>query len=368
MSAPHRNVPLTGTPLGDADVDAVLEAYRSGWLTMGPRTERFEEAFAAATGAAHAVAVSSGTAAVHLALLAAGVGAGDEVIVPALTFGAVEDVVRACGATPVRCDIAGAHDHNADPADVADRVTPATRAILATHRWGYPCDMPALRATCDRHGLVLVEDAAQAILAGGVGAGDLTCYSLSGTKQLGVGEGGMVTAPAAAHAARVRSLRSHAMTSVTWDRHRGHAQSYDVVDVGFNYRLDEPRAALGLSRLGALAAEIRQRRAVVRAYRAAFADLQDAVVVPFTDGDVERSSHCCFGLVFASGGTRDAVCRDLGRHGIQTLREPDIAVGDRGTPRAGDVASRSARLPLSGSLDEGQVAAVVDAVRAALRR
>jgi dTDP-4-amino-4,6-dideoxygalactose transaminase len=254
------SVPLADVRLPEEDVEAVLDVLRSGWLTMGPRTGAFEEALGAWIGTPHALAVSSGTAALHLACRAAGVGVGDEVIVPAITFVASASAPRWCGADVVLCDVESPSRPNIDVADVERRLTPRTKAVIAVHFAGYPADMVALRRLCDAHGLVLIEDAAQAIGAvvdgdrGGaarqVGTiGDLGCFSFYSKKQLCVGEGGAVTTADDSLASRVRSLRSHAMTSGTWDRHRGHEDSYDVVDVGFNFRLDEPRAALGLARL-----------------------------------------------------------------------------------------------------------------------
>ncbi len=159
------DIALTDVVISEEDVEAVLDCYRSGWLTMGPRIQAFEEQFAAAVGVPHALAVSSGSAAIHLALLAAGIGPGDEVIVPALTFVAAAGMVRACGGTPVLCDSIGPHDHNLDPLSVADVMTDRTKVVLATHWWGYPCDMEALRAICEPRGVAIVEDAAQAVLA-----------------------------------------------------------------------------------------------------------------------------------------------------------------------------------------------------------
>ena len=170
-------------------------------------------------------------------------------------------MVRACGGTPVLCDSIGPHDHNLDPQSVADVLTDRTKVVLATHWWGYPCDMAALRAICEPRGVAIVEDAAQAVLADLDGDGTLAgtaglagCFSLFSKKQLCVGEGGVVVTDDDGDRRRGSgSLRSHAMTTVTWDRHRGHAETYDIVDVGFNYRMDEPRAALALSRLPRLA-------------------------------------------------------------------------------------------------------------------
>ncbi len=285
-------IPLTDVVIEESDLEAVAECLRSGWLTMGPRTKAFEEAVAEWTGMPHAVAVSSGTAALHLACAALRLGAGDEVIVPAFTFLASANACRYVGATPVLCDVVSPHAPSISVEDVRRRLTPRTRAVVAVHMCGYPADLAALRALCDEHGLALIEDAAQGFGVRGLGGGDVTCLSFFSKKQLAVGEGGMVLTRDPDVAARVRLLRSHAMTSGTWDRHRGHEDSYDVVDIGFNFRLDEPRAALGISRLARVRDEIEARRVAVRAYR-------ERLPQAMWD-DVEGGSHFAFTVLFDS--------------------------------------------------------------------
>jgi dTDP-4-amino-4,6-dideoxygalactose transaminase len=284
--------------------------------------------------------------------------------------------VRYLGAEPVLCDSVGPGDLNLDPADVAARITPRTKAVLAVHFMGYTADVAALRALCDEHGLALVEDVAQAVGArypdgrrAGTG-GTAGCFSFFSKKQLCVGEGGAVVSADEAVLAKVRSLRSHAMTSVTWDRHRGHADSYDIVDVGFNFRLDEPRAALGLSRLPRLEADIERRRAQVRLYRERLADV-DGLSIPWSDDDVERSSHFCFAVLLEDEAARDRLRERLSGAGIQTTWYPSItsfteyrAAGP--CPRAEELARRHVALPLSSSYGEAEVDAVVAAVRDAL--
>ena len=378
-------VPLTDVRISEDDVAAVMDCLRSGWLTMGPRTADFEAAFAAYAGARHAVAVSSGTAALQLAAVAAGLGPGDEVIVPALTFVASASAARFVGAEPVFCEVAGGGDLNLDPADVQARITPRTRAVMAVHFCGYPADVLALGELCDEHGLVLIEDCAQAIgatIAGGrpVGTvGAMGCFSLFSKKQLCVGEGGVVITDDDALAARVRSLRSHAMTSVTWDRHRGHADSYDIVDIGFNYRIDEPRAALGRSRLRRLDDDLARRRESVRSYRSRLAGVE-GIELPWSDELVELASHFAFPVLLADRAARDRFRTALAQRGVQTTWYPavhrfsDYAQRDPALslPRAEEAADRHCALPLSSSMAvediEVVVAAVEDAVRASVVR
>jgi dTDP-4-amino-4,6-dideoxygalactose transaminase len=362
-------VPLADVVLTEEDIDAVLDCLQGGWLTMGPRTQRFEHALAELLGAPHAVAVSSGTAALHLALLAAGVQEGDEVLVPALTFVAAAAAVRYCGATPVLIEPCGPDDLNLDPQDVARHVGPRTRALLATHWMGYSCDLPALERLCDRHGLVMIEDCAQSItarcadgrLTGTVGVAG--CFSFFSKKQLSVGEGGMLLTSDEALATKARLLRSHAMTSVTWDRHRGHAENYDVVDVGFNLRIDEPRAALGLSRLARLHDGIETRRALVRRYRELLGG-RPGITIPWTDEDVQRSAHFGFPVLLESESERARFSAELAARGIQTTFYPAIstltAYDDHARrPLAEDLAARHLLLPLSSTFGPPEVDLVV---------
>jgi dTDP-4-amino-4,6-dideoxygalactose transaminase len=373
-------VALTDIAMPEQDVRAVLDCLESGWLTMGPRTQAFEAALADWVGAPHAVAVSSGTAALHLACLAAGIGAGDEVIVPAFTFVASASASRYVGAEPVLCDVRSPQDFNIDPEDAARRITSRTKAIVAVHFCGYPADVLALRALCDEHGLALIEDCAQAIgarvddtgrQAGTVG--ELGAFSFFSKQQLCVGEGGMVTTGDEQRAERVRLLRSHALTSSTWERHRGHDPAYDVIDVGFNYRLDEPHAALGLSRLQRLEESIAARRAIVGSYRERLAEVP-GIELAFTEQAVERGSHFAFPVLLADRATRDRFRDELKASGIQTTWYPALHTFTEyrrfappdGLPTATEVADRHCALPLSSTMDEAVVETVVEVARSAL--
>lgn len=367
-------VPLTEIAVTEDDVAAVMACYESGWLTMGPRTQRLEAELAAFCGVGEAVAVSSGSAALHLACRAAGVGPGDEVIVPALTFLASAHAVRWCGADVVLADSTSPTDPGVSVDDVARRLTPRTRAVVAVHMFGMPADVAGLRALCDRHGLVLIEDMAQAMGATypegrRVGsAGDLACVSFFSKKQLCVGEGGAVLTDSPERSARIRSLRSHAMTSGTWDRHRGHEESYDVVDLGHNYRIDEPRAALGLARLPRLDAEVDARRRAVRRYRDRLAGVPGLSFVG-DEASVGHSSHLAFAVVTASHDARVALRAGLTDRGVQTTRYPALqtltayAVDDPGLAVAGTLADRHVCLPMWSHLPDATVDRVCDAVR-----
>lgn len=375
------SVPLTDVAMPEEDVQAVLDCLKSGWLTLGPRTKAFEEAFAAYAGTDAAIAVSSGTAALHLACQALGLGPDDELIVPGLAFVASANAARYVGATPVLCDVLDPRVPALDLSAVEASLTERTRAIMAVHFCGYPDDVLALRALCDDRGLFLIENAAQAIGAHVDAAGrkvgtvgDVGCFSLSSTAQLCVAEGGMVVARDEAVNARIRSLRSHAMTSGTWDRHRGHESSYDIVDVGYNFRMDEPRAALGLSRLTRLDEDLASRRASVRAYREALAGV-DGIELMWDEQAVGRSTHAAFGVLVDGGvEARDAVRETLRAQGVQTTVYPALSrlsdlsrfTGPDGLPNAEACADGHCMLPLSSQLAQSDLERVVAALRTAV--
>jgi len=279
-------IPLSDIDFTSEESEAVLKVIESGWLTMGAVTGQFEGEFAEYTGARHAIAVANGTAALHLACVAAGIGPGDEVILPSLTFVATANAVRYTGATPVFADIESEKTLNISPESIKANITERTRAIIVVHYGGFACDLPVIMDLANKHGLVVIEDAAHAIGSSlekrMLGTwGHTGCFSFFSNKNMTTGEGGMIVTDDADLAERLRRLRSHGMTSVTWDRHRGHAWSYDVVDLGFNYRLDEIRSALGLVQLSKLDANNSRRRELTSLYHEMLEELVPVVEIPF---------------------------------------------------------------------------------------
>jgi dTDP-4-amino-4,6-dideoxygalactose transaminase len=380
LSESRWRVPLSDLTIDDELVDAALTAVRSGWWSMGPRVTEFEEEFAKLCDAREAIAVANGTAALHLALLATGCGVGDEVVVPSLNFVAAANTIGHTGATPVFCDIVGAHDLNLDPADLERAVGPRTKAVVVLHYGGFACDMDFVSEVAEQHGLAVVEDAAHAPGGSWKGRmcgtlGDVGCFSFFSNKNLPVGEGGMIVTNDAALAEQLRLLRSHGMTTLTWERHRGHAHSYDVVAQGFNYRLDELRAALGLVQLARLPKENARRAEIAARYRDAL-DGTLGLTMPFGDDGAKRvSSHHLAVVVLPDGCDRDAVRTALNDRGIQTsVHYPPIhtfslyqaAPTRRPLPQTDAVSTRILTLPLYGRMTETQVETVIEELRSVL--
>lgn len=371
-------------PLSDVSVDeellaSVREAVSSGWWSMGPRVAEFEERFAQLCDTRHALAVANGTAALHLALLASGCGRGDEVVLPSLNFVAAANVVAHTGATPVFCDVRGPADLNLDPEDLETACGPATKAVVVLHYGGHPCDMERVLAVAERRGVPVIEDAAHAPGATLRGrpcgsSGAVGCFSFFSNKNLPIGEGGMIVTDDDLLAERLRLLRSHGMTTLTWDRHRGHASTYDVLQPGFNYRLDEVRAAVGLVQLARLPAANAARARVVARYREAL-DGVEGMTMPFPDGGEATPAHHLAVVVLPEDVSREHVRDLLAARRIQTsVHYPPIhrfsayaAFASRSLPNTDAVADRILTLPLFPHLRDEQVDAVIDALLAAVR-
>jgi len=363
----------------DREVAAVTEVVGSGWITMGEKTKDFEGAFATFLGyGAKATAVANGTAALHLAMLALGVGPGDEVIVPALTFVADINTVVLTGAKPVLADCTSLDDWNIDPDDVACKITAKTKAVLVVHYAGYPCDMDPIIAICKRNNLKLIEDCAHAPGARYKGRsvgtfGDVGCFSFFTNKNLSVGEGGMVTTTSSELDQEVRYLRSHGMTTLTLDRHNGRAISYDVIRPGLNYRIDEMRPGLGLVQLSKLESAHERRAAVVARYITAFSALS-GLTIPFVAlGDVDPVHHI-FPVLLPPACDRLRVVEDLKDEGVQSsIHYPEVqdftayrAMGLNETPLATEISRRELTLPLYPTMTDEEVEIVIAAFRRAL--
>ncbi len=394
MTANPWKIQLFELGYDDRESRAVAQVLESRWITMGERTREFEARFAAYLGeslpaeecgdatAVRATAVSSGTAALHMAILALGIGPGDEVIVPALTFVADLNVVRMAGAIPVLADCTSEKDWNISPADAARKITARTRAVLCVHYAGYPCDMDALAALCRDRGVALIEDASHAPGAAYRGRrcgvfGDIACFSFFTNKNLSVGEGGMFVTRSEALDRRARHLRSHGMTSLTLDRHQGRAVTYDVLEPGLNYRMDEMRAALGLVQLEKLPAGNARRGDLTRRYHGRLAGIR-GLTLPFGaavegNADVLPSFHI-LPVLLEDAERRLAVIARLREEGIQSsIHYPSmrgftacrgLALGE--TPLADRISLGELTLPLFPGLSLEAVDTVTGALRRAL--
>ena len=376
---PEWRVPLADVEIGEPEIAAVAETYRTGWLSMGPRTEEMEARFAEYISSRHAIAVTNGTAALHLICLAAGLGPGDEVVVPSLTFVATANAVRYTGATPVFADIAGLERPwlSAEAAQAA--ITDRTKAIMNMTYGGHPGESAELAALAADRGVALLEDAAHG-MGGHLHDHHLGTYGLAGgfsffsNKNLPVGEGGLVVTDDDDFAERLRLLRSHGMTSLTWDRHRGHASTYDVVALGFNYRIDEPRAALAIARLDRLDADNRARGAAVDLYRERIAGMDgvEATMAPIEGGS---PAHHLFTVVVPEGADRDGIREALAEARIQTsLHYPPLhtltAYRDESAdlPLTEEYAGRAITLPLFPTITEEQIGMVLSSLADAIGR
>jgi dTDP-4-amino-4,6-dideoxygalactose transaminase len=319
LAAPAAPLIELGAPvLGEAEKRALLEVIDDRWLTMGDRVRRFERAFADLHRVEDAVAVGSATAALQLVLAAFDIGIGDEVLVPSMSFVATAAVVLHVGATPVFVDIAAA-DRPHLAIDHARRlITPRTRAVIVMHFGGYQVDLPAWRRLADERGILLFEDAAHvAGLTGTVGTvSDASAFSFFTNKNMTTAEGGMVLVADEARRQRVRLMRAHGMTTSTLDRDRGRASGYDVVECGFNFRMDELRGALGLAQIARLPDWNETRVGLTARYRAKLAAEVPAVHVPF-EPNHPTSGHI-MPVLLPHGCDRTTVMAVMLAAGVQT--------------------------------------------------
>jgi dTDP-4-amino-4,6-dideoxygalactose transaminase len=377
-------VPLFEPDFGTAEAEAVMQPLRDQWITMGETTAKLEAEFAQACGVKHAIALTNCTVALHLAMIGAGIGPGDEVIVPTLTFVATANAVRYVGATPVFCDSAGERNLNIDVDQIESRITPRTKAIIAVHYAGFPVDMPRLLAIAERRGLVVVEDCAHALFStiqgracGGWGL--MGCFSFFGNKNMTCGEGGMITTQSDELGAKLRNMRSHGMTTVTLDRFKGRAFSYDVIAHGYNYRMEDLRSAVALAQLRRLNGFLDERQRVRDRYLSHLA--HGPVIVPdFDFGRISRAGdrvgHHIMPVLLPEGADRAKVIAHLKDQGIQTSMHYPVVhrftafsshCVAEGLERTEGLASRELTLPMYPTMTNEQVDLVSRELLAAVK-
>lgn len=373
-------IPLSDIDFGQEEEEAVNKVLRSRWLTMGEVTSAFESEFSEYHNAKHAIAVSSCTAALHLACMVLGLGPGDEVILPALSFVATANAVRYTGATPIFADIVDLNNLTISPDSIEENISPNTRAIIVMHYAGFPCDLRAIMRLAKKHGLFVIEDNAHGLGAEIDGQklgtwGDIGCFSFFSNKNLVTGEGGMLITASDQYAEEIRRLRSHGMTSLTWERHTGHASSYDVVGLGYNYRLDEIRSALGRVQLRKLDTNNKSRRQLFEHYRKSFDKTGSSIEIPFDEKSGTSSAHIM--PVLLPEDTDKSIFMNLMKeHSIQTsMHYPPInhfqAYADMGyaelhLPVTENAAAREVTLPLYPTLESEEVDRVIKVASEAL--
>jgi perosamine synthetase len=377
-------IPLTRPRFGPEEAEAVREVLAGGWVAQGPTTAAFERELADAVGVAHAVATSSCTTALHLAVLAAGVGPGDEVVLPAFTFPATANAVLYAGGVPVLADVDPA-TLNLDPRHAERLAGPRTKAVIGVHLFGAPCEIVALRELCDAHGLFLIEDAACALgtAVGGRragGFGDVACFSFHARKIVTTGEGGMLTTSRPELARLLESLRTHGADRAAETREdEGLAPAAPrYVRLGYNYRLSDVQSAIGRVQLRRLDEFVRERGEIARRYDRAFADLHGLRLPPAREGAVH--SYQSYVVVLERDAPLDAPAlrAALGRAGISTRpgtyaihTEPyyrDHISEPPSLPASEHAASSSVALPLYNGMDPGDMQRVIDAVRRTFAR
>jgi dTDP-4-amino-4,6-dideoxygalactose transaminase len=360
--------------LGEEEKRALCTVIDSHWLTMGEQVAAFEQAFAKLHGQDHAVAVNSCTAGLHLSLLALDIGPGDEVLVPALTFVATVNAVLYVGATPVFVDIERRNLPHISLADAKAKCTPRTKAVIVMHYGGYLVDLSSWRSFADTHRLMLIEDAAHAPVTGEVGRwSDASAFSFFTNKNMTTAEGGMVLARDVSVLEHVRYLRTHGMTTGTLDRDRGHANSYDITMLGYNYRLDELRAAVGLVQLARLPQWNACRRGLTNVYRQSLAEYLPEVSIPF-EPEHETAAHL-MPILLPDYMKRENVMSKLRQAGIQSSihyppvhhfsyyceRFPSVTL-----PNTEEFSAKVMTLPLHPALTESDVKRVIRALRDAI--
>lgn len=366
------------------EIDEVLRTLESGWLGTGPKVAEFERAFASYKGADHAAALNSCTAALHLSVLAAGIGPGNEVITTPMTFCATVNAIIHAGATPVLADV-DARTMNIDPASIRQKITERSRAIVVVHFAGRPCEMDAISEIARKHELSIIEDCAHAIEAEYRGQkvgtiGDYGCFSFYVTKNIVTGEGGMVIARKSEDIGRIKVLGLHGMSKDAWKRFGDEGfKHYEVVEAGFKYNMMDLQAAIGIHQLKRIDSYWRRRRAVWDRYQAAFINLP--VILPAEPETNTRHSYHLFTLLIdeaTTGVSRDKFLNEMTRRkigvGVHYVSLPEHPYYKRrygwkpeDYPNAMRVGRQTVSIPISAKLSDRDVDDVISAVQEILR-
>ena len=316
-------IPLFNLNFDDREAQAAYDTIMSGWISTGPKNAELEEMFAKMLGAKYAVSLTNCTDGLHLCCMICGFGPGDEVLCPSLTFAASANCIRYTGATPVFCDIVGPEHINIDPKDIERKITPKTKGIIVVHMAGFPAKMNEIMAIARKHNLKVVEDACHGPLSEYKGKklgtiGDCSAFSFFSNKNISTGEGGMFVTNNEEYAAKARLLRSHGMSTMSYQRATGHATEYDITELGYNYRMDDIRAAIAIEQLKKLPGDLEKRLAVRKQYVDRLSKVEE-LVVPFAD-NTEFVSNYIFPVVLKNGNKerRNKIREYIHAAGIQT--------------------------------------------------
>lgn len=317
------NIPLFDLNYDEREIEAVTDTIRSKWISCGPKCMELENRFTDALSVPYAFALSNCTAALNLALCAFEIGSGDEVIVPSLTFAATVNAVKYVGAEPVFCDIISFSDITIDPSEIEKLITTKTKAIIVMHYGGYACHMRKIMEIAERHRLLVIEDACHGPMSEYEGKklgtiGDIGCFSFFSNKNMSTGEGGLIVTKHDKAAEKIKLMRSHGMTTLSYERAKGHSTSYDIVELGYNYRMDDIRASLGIVQLEKLEQDLAERQRVRETYIRELSAF-DGIIIPFSDRK-DFSSNYIMPIVLKDSDSekRNAIRYYLHEKGVQT--------------------------------------------------
>ena len=370
-------IPIAKPYLNQEDAQAAYDVIMSGWITQGPRVQEFEEKFAAYTGAKHAVAVSNCTTGLHLAMIVAGIGSGDEVICPSMSYIATANSIMYMGAKPVFAEV-HPETYNLDVADAEQRITSKTKAILLVHQIGMPADIDAFRALCDKHNLVLIEDAACAAGSSYKGKkigshSDLVCFSFHPRKVISTGDGGMVTTNNEAFAERMKLLRQHGMSVNAGARHGATKIIFeDHLEVAYNYRMTDIQAAVGIRQLEKLDWIVEERRKIAQRYLTELADIACIRLPREERGYFTNWQSFSIFLKPEAPLTRNELMQALldkgiaSRRGVMTSHRETAYkeyCRDLSLPRTEDACDRSIIIPLYVPMKDEDIATVIKGLR-----
>lgn len=369
------NIPLFNLNFDEREAKAAYDTIKSGWISTGPKCEQLEQMFVDMFKVNYAVSVTNCTDALHLCCLVCGIGAGDEVLCPSLTFAASANCIRYVGATPVFCDIVGPEHINIDPVDIERKITSKTKAIVVVHMAGFPAKMDEIMAIARKYNLKVIEDACHGPLSEYKGKklgtiGDCAAFSFFSNKNISTGEGGMFISNNKELANKARLLRSHGMTTMSYQRASGHATAYDIVELGYNYRLDDIRASIAIEQLKKLSEDLNKRLRVRERYVEGLSSIKN-VIVPFKDNTEFVSNYIMpVVLLNSTREKRDRVRDAMHAAGIQTsVHYPSIhrfsTYKNLKTvlPKTEYVSDNEITLPMYAALTNEQVDFIVSTLR-----